>query len=86
MEAATGLGHFDCVPVAVCALMVIPANTARSNDWQALLLTRDFYDKFDIKADYQINRKMSGFLRYSQRIDAEYYQPDLSPGYTAAMP
>ncbi|MGO8732213.1 MAG: carboxypeptidase regulatory-like domain-containing protein [Terriglobia bacterium] len=51
----------------------------RSNDFQALLLTRDFYDKFDTKVDYQINNKMSAFVRYSQRKDGQYYEPDLDP-------
>jgi hypothetical protein len=54
-------------------------STARANDWQALLLTRDFNNKFDTKVDYQMNSKMTGFVRYSQRIDAQYYQPDLDP-------
>ena len=58
---------------------VCPRCTSRSNDFQALLLTRDFYDKFDTKVDYQINNKMSAFVRYSQRNDAQYYEPDLNP-------
>jgi len=53
--------------------------TSRSNDFQTLQLTRDFYNKFDTKVDYHINDRMSGFLRYSQRIDAQYWEPDLDP-------
>ncbi len=72
-------------PLAATVLSQLPTislaslTTSRSNDLQVLLLTRDFYNKFDTKVDYQINEKMSGFVRYSQRIDAQYYQPDLSP-------
>ena len=57
----------------------MPANiTNRSNDDVALLLIRDYSDKYDAKIDGQINDKMSAFLRFSQRKDIQYYQPDLT--------
>ncbi|HXN49028.1 MAG TPA: TonB-dependent receptor [Bryobacteraceae bacterium] len=56
----------------------VGAATSRSNNYEALLLIRDFSDKFDAKMDYQINTTMSAFLRYDQRKDLAYYQPDIS--------
>jgi hypothetical protein len=53
--------------------------SGRSNNLQELLLIRDYYDKFDAKLDYQINDKMTSFVRVSQRKDLQYYQPDI-PG------
>ncbi|MGO9241943.1 MAG: TonB-dependent receptor domain-containing protein [Bryobacteraceae bacterium] len=55
-----------------------PNGPGRSNDLEALLLIRDFYDKYDAKLDYQINDKMTAFLRFDQRKDLQYYQPDIS--------
>ena len=46
--------------------------------YEALLLIRDYSDKYDAKLDYQINDRMSSFLRFSQRKDMQYYQPDIS--------
>jgi hypothetical protein len=55
-----------------------PTNGAgRSNNDEALLLIRDYGDKFDGKLDGQINDRMSAFLRFSQRKDLQYYEPDL---------
>ncbi len=54
--------------------------TSRSNNDEALLLIRDYSDKYDAKIDDQLNEKMSLFLRFSQRKDLQYYQPDLSGG------
>jgi hypothetical protein len=68
-------------PFAAKVLSDLPAPTngpGRSNDYQALLLTRDYADKFDVKVDGQINSKMSAFVRFSQRKDNQYYQPDLT--------
>ncbi len=69
-------------PLAYYALSNLPATNAggasRSNNDEALLLIRDYSDKFDVKLDGQINNRMSAFLRYSQRKDLQYYQPDLS--------
>ena len=56
-----------------------PNGPGRSNNYLALLLVRDYSDKYDAKVDYQINDKMTSFLRFSQRKDIQYYQPDI-PG------
>jgi hypothetical protein len=50
-----------------------------SNNYEALLLNRDYSDKYDAKIDGQINDKMTAFVRFSQRKDNQYYEPDL-PG------
>ena len=65
-------------PIAAAMLSELPALTAggRSNNYEALLLIRDYSDKYDAKLDYQINTRMSAFLRFSQRKDLQYYQPD----------
>jgi hypothetical protein len=67
-------------PFAAKVLSQLPAPTGpgRSNDYQTLLLTRDYADKFDAKVDYQINDRMSAFVRFSQRKDNQFYQPDLT--------
>ncbi len=56
-----------------------PTGAGRASNYQALLLTRDYSDKYDAKVDAQINDRMSAFLRFSQRKDNQFYQPDL-PG------
>jgi hypothetical protein len=68
-------------PFAQQILSALPApnGPGRSNNYQALLLTRDYADKYDAKIDGQINEKMTAFLRFSQRKDNQFYQPDL-PG------
>jgi hypothetical protein len=55
-----------------------PNGPGRSNNLEALLLIRDYYDKYDAKLDYQINDRMTAFLRFDQRKDLQYYQPDIS--------
>ncbi len=67
-------------PFAAAVLSGLPATNGpgRSNNDEALLLIRDYYDKYDGKLDYQLNTKMNAFLRFSQRKDIQYYQPDLS--------
>jgi len=68
-------------PFAAQVLGALPAptGTGRSNDYQALLLIRDYSDKYDVKIDGQINDRMTAFVRFSQRKDLPYYQPDI-PG------
>ena len=69
-------------PFAQAVLNALPTPTSasgRSNDYEALLLIQDYSDKYDAKLDYQINDKMTSFLRFSQRKDLQFYQPDL-PG------
>src|SRR5260370_28632152 len=56
-----------------------PNGPNRSKDYQALLLIRDYADKYDAKIDGQINDRMSAFLRFSQKKDNQFYQPDI-PG------
>ncbi len=68
-------------PFAAAVLNGLPAPNGpdRSNNLEELLLIRDYYDKYDAKLDYQINSRMNGFLRFSQRKDIQYYAPDI-PG------
>jgi hypothetical protein len=62
------------------ALNDLPAPTsgARSSNYQILQLTRDYSDKYDAKVDGVINNTMTAFLRFSQRKDNQYYQPDIA--------
>ncbi|MGC2657784.1 MAG: TonB-dependent receptor, partial [Bryobacteraceae bacterium] len=68
-------------PFALQVLSALPAQNGpgRSNNYEALLLVRDYSDKYDAKIDYHVNDKTSAFLRFSQRKDLQYYQPDI-PG------
>ncbi|MBV8819535.1 MAG: TonB-dependent receptor, partial [Acidobacteriaceae bacterium] len=65
---------------AVLSALPAPNGPGRSNNYEALLLIRDYSDKYDAKLDYQINDKMTSFLRFSQRKDLQYYAPDI-PGF-----
>jgi hypothetical protein len=62
----------------VLSQLPAPTGPGRSNDYQQLLLVRDYADKYDVKIDDQINDKMSAFLRFSQRKDNQFYQPDIA--------
>jgi hypothetical protein len=65
---------------AVLSGLPVPNNgTGRSNNYEALLMVRDYYDKYDAKLDYTLSNKQTLFVRWSQRKDLQYYQPDL-PG------
>ncbi len=64
---------------AVLSALPVPNGPGRSNNYEALLLIRDYSDKYDAKLDYSINDKQTVFLRFSQRKDLQYYEPDL-PG------
>jgi hypothetical protein len=68
-------------PFAARVLNDLPApnGPGRANNYEALLLVRDYSDKYDAKLNYQINGRMSAFLRFDQRKDLQYYQPDI-PG------
>jgi len=81
-QAGTQIPTSAMNPLAAFALSNLPPTNAggasRSNNDEALLLIRDYSDKYDAKVDGQINDKMSAFLRFSQRKDLQYYQPDLS--------
>lgn len=67
-------------PFAAAVLNALPAQNGpgRSNNDEALLLIRDYSDKYDAKFDYQVNSKMNAFLRFSQRKDIQYYAPDIT--------
>src|SRR5262245_36308003 len=62
-------------------LSELPAPTAsgRSNNFQQLLLDRNYNDKYDARLDGQINDKMQSFIRFSQRKVNIFNQP-LIPG------
>ncbi len=68
-------------PFAAAMLAGLPApnGAGRASNYQALLLIKDYSDKYDAKVDGQINDRMSAFLRWSQRKDIQYYQPSF-PG------
>jgi hypothetical protein len=63
-------------PLAAAMLNELPPlnGAGRSNNYEALLLIRDYSDKFDAKIDGQINNRMTAFLRFSQRKDIQFYQ------------
>jgi Carboxypeptidase regulatory-like domain/TonB-dependent Receptor Plug Domain/TonB dependent receptor len=70
-------------PFAAYALSNLPAvnagaSTSRASNDEALLLIKDYGDKFDAKLDDQLTDKMSVFLRFSQRKDLQYFAPDLT--------
>ncbi len=67
-------------PFAAKVLNDLPAPTASgvANNLESLLEVKDYSDKYDAKLDYKINDKMNSFLRFSQRKDIQYYQPDIS--------
>lgn len=72
-------------PFAAAILNALPATNAGaagalSNNYQALLLYRDYSDKYDAKVDAQINDRMNAFLRWSQRKDIFFQQPSM-PGF-----
>ncbi|MBZ5601556.1 MAG: TonB-dependent receptor [Acidobacteriia bacterium] len=45
-----------------------PQIDGRSNNFQQLSLNQNYADKYDVKLDYQINDRMSSFLRLSQSM------------------
>ena len=67
-------------PFAATVLSGLPPTNGpgRSNNDEALLLIRDYGDKFDAKIDGQVGNNMTAFLRFSQRKDLQYYAPDLT--------
>jgi hypothetical protein len=78
--AGTTIPQSVISPFASTVLNNLPAPNGPgiSNNYEALLLIRDYSDKYDAKLDYQINSKMTAFLRFDQRKDLQYYQPDIS--------
>jgi len=79
-SAGTAIPIAQLNPFAATVLSQLPApnGPGRSNNDEALLLIRDYGDKFDAKLDGQINDRMTAFLRFSQRKDLQYYAPDLT--------
>jgi hypothetical protein len=67
-------------PFAAQVLNALPPlnGPGRSNNDEALLPLRDYYDKYDAKLDYHANDSMNAFLRFSQRKDLQYYGPDIT--------
>jgi hypothetical protein len=61
----------------VLAALPLPNSPGRANNFTNLLLVRDFADKYDAKLNYTINNKMTSFLRFSQRKDIVYNQPNI---------
>jgi hypothetical protein len=68
-------------PFAAAALagLAPPTQAGRANNLLQTVPLRDYSDKYDAKLDYQINSKMTSFLRFSQRKDIQYYGPS-DPG------
>src|SRR5207245_168282 len=62
----------------VLAELPDPTGAGRSNNLQALLLGRNYNDKYDARLDGQINDRMTSFLRISQRKMNIFNQPDIS--------
>ncbi len=59
-------------------LPAVASGAGRANNYQQLMLNpRDYADKYDARIDGQINDRMSGFLRFSQRKDNQFYSPYL---------
>ena len=62
----------------VLAGLPTPTAAGRSNNLQVLALSSTYTDKFDAKIDGQINSRMNGFLRVSQRKLNNFNQPGIS--------
>ena len=56
----------------------VPTGPGEGSNFQQLLLTRNYTDKYDAKIDAQLTATQSGFLRVSQRKVNIYNQPDIS--------
>src|ERR1700733_4092112 len=69
-------------PFAAAGLAgLAPATTPGlvGNNLEENIPLKDYSDKYDAKLDYQINDKMTSFLRFSQKKDLEYFGPS-DPG------
>ncbi len=80
--ANTPIPQSQISPFALAALGgLAPATTPGlvGNNLLETIPLRDYSDKYDAKLDYQINPKMTSFLRFSQRKDIQYYGPN-DPG------
>jgi hypothetical protein len=79
--AGTAIPLAQINPFAAAALTELPAavNSTRANNLLATIPLRDYSDKYDAKLDYQIRDNMSGFMRFSQRKDINFFGPS-DPG------
>jgi hypothetical protein len=80
-QAGTAIPVQQINPFAAAALAGLPTpfNATRANNIAATIPLRDYNDKYDAKLDYQINSKMTTFLRWSQRKDVSFFGPS-DPG------
>jgi hypothetical protein len=80
-QANTAIPLAQINPFANAALAGLPAavNTTRANNLLATIPLRDYIDKYDAKLDYQVRDNMSGFMRFSQRKDINFFGPS-DPG------
>jgi hypothetical protein len=65
-------------PFAAAALAGLATPTTAGlvgNNLLGNIPIRDYSDKYDAKLDYQINDKMTSFLRFSQRKDIQFFGP-----------
>ena len=72
------LSAFNPQAAAMLGLLPTLNGAGRANNYEALLLIRDYSDKYDAKIDGQINDRMTAFLRWSQRKDIQFYQPSFA--------
>ena len=56
-----------------------PTRSGIANNFDSLPRRADFFDKFDIKLDYQLSSKMSSFVRISHRKMSNF-EPPATPG------
>ncbi len=79
--ANTQIPLSQITPYALAALQGLAAPnfgnpaTNRANNLEETIPLKDYTDKYDAKLDYQVNSKMTSFLRFSQRKDIAYYGP-----------
>jgi len=73
------LNAFAAAALAGLAPANFGASTSRANNLEETIPLKDNSDKYDAKLDYQINSKMNGFLRFSQRKDISFFGPN-DPG------
>ena len=76
--ANTQIPLSQITPFAVAALGGLATPTFPGlvgNNLEETIPLRDYSDKYDAKLDYQINNKMTSFLRFSQRKDLQYFGP-----------
>ena len=80
--ANTQIPATQITPFALAALGGLAPATAPGlvgSNLEENIPLRDYSDKYDAKLDYQINSKMTSFLRFSQKKDIQYYGPS-DPG------